>query len=192
MSTITVNSQDLGNAGTIDTYGIYKGEGVDEQIIDDYNEEHNTDYSYDDFDWNYDHKQIVKDLAEYRAKALENDVGIIHSVKVLETGSPREYNFSTDWAMFEIDYDEDEVEKYVKDTKEKYDGWYRDSGWYSSTEWRDDDDPRRAENIRIAKLDYYLNTKALPEFDDWYWSVAEHESEIYINNTEVTLKKDNK
>lgn len=87
------------------------------------------------------------------------------------------------------DYDEDEVEKYVKDTKEKYDEWYRDSGWYSSTEWRDDNDPRRAENIRIAKLDYYLNTKALPEFDDWYYPLAEYESEIYSNNTNTTLKE---
>ena len=189
MATIIVNSQDLGDAGTIDTYGIYKGEGVDEQIIDDYNEEHHTDYNYDDFDWNYDHAQIVKALANLRAEALQNDVDTIRYVKVLGTGSPREYNFSTDWATFEIDYDEDAVEKYVKGTKEKYDDWYRDSGWYSATEWRDDDDPRRAENIRIAKLDYYLNTKALPTFDDWYWAVAEYESEIYFENTTATPKK---
>ena len=192
MSTITVNNQDLGDAATIDTYGVYKGENEDEMYIDWYNEEHHTNYDYDDFEWDYNHAQIVKELAEYRAKALENDVDIIHSVKVLETGSPREYNFSTDWATLEIDYDEDEVEKYVKDTKEKYDEWFKDSGWYYNTNWRDDDDPRKAENIRISKLEYYLNTKALPNFEDWYWSVAEYESEIYSNNTKATLKKDNK
>lgn len=189
MSTITVNNQDLGDAATIDTYNVYDGQHEDEYYIEWYNEEHHTDYDYDDFEWDYNHAQIVKDLAELRASALENDVDIIHSVKVLETGSPREYNFSTDWATLEIDYDEDEVEKYAKDTKEKYDEWFKDSGWYYNTSWRDDDDPRKAENIRIAKLDYYLNTKALPNFDDWYWSVAEHESEIYSNNTKVTLKE---
>lgn len=188
MATILVNSQDLGDAGTIDTYTMYSGDGVDDQLIAEYNEEHHTDYNYDDFDWNYDHEQIVKALADLRAEALQRDVDIINYVKVLGTGSPREYNFSTDWATFEIDYDEDAVEKYIKDTQEEYDKWYRDSGWYSATEWRDDG-PRKDEYRQTAKLSYYLNHKVYPQFEDWYYALADDEMEIYYENTTMTLQK---
>ena len=157
MKTITVNSQDLGDVATIDTYAMFKGDTVDEDLINWYNENHNTDYSYDDFEWDYDHAQIVKDLAKRRAEFLENESPAIHKCVPTTTGSPREYNFSTDYAMFEITYDEDIVENFIKENQEDYDRFYRDSGWYSHTEWRDDDDPHKAENIEISKLDYYLN-----------------------------------
>lgn len=189
MKTITVNSQDLGDAGTIDTYGVFDGNHADEMLINDYNEEHGTNYDYDDFEWDYNHDQIVKDLAELRAKTLEDDVDVLQSVEVVETGSPREYNFSTDWADFEITYNEEAVEKYIKDNQEEYDKWYRNSGWYGATEWRDDDDKRKEENIEISKLDYYLNHEAYKTWDDTYYPVAEQESEIYYNNTKMELKE---
>lgn len=189
MSTIKVNSLDLGNAGTIDTYGLYNGETVDDELIEEYNQAHYTQYDYDDFEWDYNHEQIVKDLAELRAQALTDDVDVIQSVKVLETGSPREYNFTTDWADFEIKYNEDAVNKYIEENQEDYDKWYRDSGWYAATEWMDADDNRRERQIRNSKLDYCLNHKIYKEFNDWYYPVAEHEWEVYMNNTKMELKK---
>lgn len=188
MKTIIVNSQDLGYVATIDTYQTFNGDIVDEQMIEDYNEEHGTDYNYDDFEWDYDHKQIVKELAERRASFLENESDAIQKCVTLSTGSPREYNFSTDYGMFEITYDEDKVNDYIKEHKEEYEDWYRDSGWYSVTEWRDDDDKRKAENIEMAHLDYYLNKTI--DNDTAYYALAEYENEIYWENTNMKLIKE--
>lgn len=186
MRTITVNSQDLGDVATIDTYKMFSGESVDEARIEHYNEEHNTDYDYDDFEWDYDHQSIVSDLAEKRSEFLEGESPAIHKCVPVSTGSPKEYNFSTDYAMFEITYDDDLVEKFIKENQEDYDRFYRDSGWYSHTEWRDDNDEQKVENIEMSKLDYYLNKTI--DHDTAYYALAEYEYEIYENNTTMTLK----
>lgn len=191
MRTLTINSQDLGNAGTIDTYGTFDGSNVEDQLIEDYSERDYKNYGYDDFEWDYNHDQIVKDLAELRAETLQNDAEIIQSVEVVETGSPRYYNFSTDWADFKITYNEKTVEKYVKEHQEDYDKWYHESGWYTATEWMDKDDYRREHQIANSKLDYYLNHEVYKTWDDAYYPIAEHEWEIYENNITMTLK-DNK
>lgn len=190
MRTLTINSQDLGEVATIDTYCMFNGETVDDMLIEDYNEEHNTDYNYDDFEWDYDHAQIVKDLAERRAEFLESESPAIHKCVSVSTGSPREYNFSTDYAMFEITYGDDLVEKFIKENQEDYDKFYRDSGWHEHTEWRDDDDEQKEENIAISKLDYYLNKTI--DHDTAYYALADYEQEIYENNTKMTLKNNNK
>lgn len=190
MKTITVNSQDLGDAGTIDTYGVFDGNHADDMLINDYNEEHGTEYNYDDFEWDYNHDQIVKDLAELRAGFLENESEAIQKVVTLRTGSPKFYNFSTDYAIYEVTYDENLVGKYVEENKEDYDKWYRDSGWYEHTEWMDDEDRRKEENIAISKLDYYLNKTI--DSDTAYYALAEREDEVYENNTKMTLKDNNK
>lgn len=187
MKTLTINSQDLGEVATIDTYQTFAGDQADENLISYYNEEHNTDYNYDDFEWDYDHQSIVSDLAKKRSEFLESESPAIHKCVPVSTGSPREYNFSTDYAMFEIDYDDDLVEKFIKENQEDYDKFYRDSGWYSHTEWRDDADEQKAENIEMSKLDYYLNKTI--DHDTAYYAVAEYEYEIYENNTTMKLNK---
>lgn len=187
MKTLTINSQDLGDVATIDTYQTFTGDQTDENLISYYNDEHNTDYDYDDFEWDYDHAQIVKDFAERRAEFLESESPAIHKCVPVSTGSPREYNYSTDYAMFEIDYDDDLVEKFIKENQEDYDEFYRSSGWYEHTEWRDDDDEQKAENIEMSKLDYYLNKTI--DHDTAYYALAEYEYEIYENNTTMKLNK---
>lgn len=188
MKTLIINSQDLGDVATIDTYQTFTGDQADESLIDYYNEKHNTDYNYDDFEWDYDHAQIVKDLAERRAEFLKSESPAIYKCVPVSTGSPREYNFSTDYAMFEITYDDDLVEKFIKENQEDYDKFYQDSGWYSHTEWRDDDDERKGENIEMSKLDYYLNKTI--DHDTAYYALAEDEYEIYGSNTVMILKDD--
>lgn len=181
---ITVNSQDLGRAATIDTYNLFTGGDVDEDIIQYYNEQHGTNYTYDDFEWDYEHAEIVKDLATERAILLETEVPAFKSVKVKSTGSPREYNFSTDYAMFKIDYDEDMVEKFVGQDFNKWHEFYHDSGWWSQISWREDTEETR-DLIRMAKLNYYL--------DDFYknqWvddPLFEKELDIYFEHTRCKL-----
>lgn len=189
MITMTINSQDLGDVATIDTYGLLRGDNVDEWLIDGYNEEHGTDYNYDDFEWDYDHDQIVKDFAKARAKFLEDNSDVIDKCEVETTGSPREYNFSTDYAMFKITYDEQKVNDYVEQHKDDYSTWYRESGWYEHTEWRDDDDKQKDENRKIARLDYYLNHTI--DHDEALYAMDDVETGIYMENTNFKLKGDN-
>lgn len=182
---LTVNSQDLGDAGSIDTYNQFTGGDIDEQIMQFYNEEHGTDYDYDDFEWNYEHAEIVKDLATERAHLLESEVPAFKSVKVKSTGSPREYNFSTDYAMFEIDYDEDMVEKFVGQDFNKWHEFYHDSGWWSTISWREDTEETR-DLIRMAKLNYYLNAFYREHWDD-FDPLYDRESDIYWEHTRCKL-----
>lgn len=181
---ITVNSQDLGDAGSIDTYNQFTGGDVDEDIIQFYNEQHGTDYNYDDFEWDYEHAEIVKDLANERAHLLETEVPGFNSVKVKSTGSPREYNFSTDYAMFEIDYDEKMVSDYINSHPEYVD-WYRDSGWYSVIEWREDTEAKQ-ELVRMAQLNFYLNGFYKEHWYD-YDPLYDKELDIYFEHTRCKL-----
>ena len=181
---ITVNSQDLGYAGDIGTYQGFDGYGVDEMIIEDYNLHHYTQYDYDDFEWDYEHAEIVKDLAEERARLLQDEVPAFKSVKVKSTGSPREYNFSTDYAMFEIEYDEALVNKFVDSDFNKWHEFYHDSGWWSQISWREDcEDTQNL--IRMAKLNYYLNDFYREHWED-YDPLHEVETDIYLEHTRCT------
>lgn len=177
---LTVNSQDLGYAGDIGTYQNFDGYGVDEMIIDDYNQEHNTDYNYDDFEWSYEHAEIVKDLAKERARLLQDEVDIIKSVKVIETGSPREYNFSTDWADFEIDYDSEAVDVFIYERPEQWSDFYR-RNWYSTIEWRDNGE-LKDELLQTARLHFYLHNFWEKNWE-YYDPLREVESDIYLEHT---------
>lgn len=187
MKQMVAHSEDLGYVASIDTYGLFTGDQADENLLDYYNEEHNTSYEWDDFDWEYDHANIVREFAEVRAKFLEESSDALKSVEVINTGSPREYNFGTDYAMFKIDYDEGMVESFIKENQADYDNFYRESGWAAHTEWREDTDRRKAENIERAKLDYYLNKTI--DWDEAYYALAEEEYRIYEENTKMTLKE---
>ena len=182
---ITVNSQDLGLAASIDTYNQFTGGDIDDQIIQDYNNEHGTDYNYDGFEWDYDHAGIVKDLATERAALLEAEVPAFKSVIVKSTGSPREYNFSTDYAMLEIDYDEAMVEQFVTDNTDLWNEFYHDSGWWSQISWRDDNEETR-ELIRMAKLNFYLDDFYRKHWYD-YDPLYEIESDTYFEHTRCKL-----
>lgn len=187
MKTIIVNSQDLGDVATIDTYQTFTGDQVDENLVDFYNEDKGTDYTPDDFEWDYDMTGIVKDLAKLRAKALEQDSDVIQSVKVVGTYSPKEYNYQTDSADFEITYDEQTVYDYIEKHATEYAEWYKDSGWYSATEWRDDDE-HKEQNRETARLAYYLNKTM--DHDTAYYALAEYEYDIYYEHITMKLNKE--
>lgn len=177
---IIVNSQDLGYAGSIDGYQTFDGTGVDDWIIDSYNEAHGTDYSYDDFEWDYDNAGIVKDLATERARLLQDEVDIIKSVKVVATGSPKYYNYSTDWADFEIDYNSNAVDVYIYQHPEEWSDFYR-RNWYSTIEWRDDGE-KKSRLLQIARLHFYLHHFWEEHWED-YDPLHEVESDIYVEHT---------
>ena len=183
---IRINSQDLGEIGSIDTYQLFNGDSADNAYIEYYNDEHDTDYTYDNFEWSYDHKQIVKELAESsREWLLENVVGkvVVGIGEILGTYSPKEYNFTTDSWESEWDIDEKELSKYIETNAEKYKNWYNDNSWKEHIEWRDDADPQKRELEICAMLEFYLANEF--SADAYKESMWESEFDIYSENTEV-------
>ena len=100
---VTVRSSALSEQFyTIDTYGQFSTDYLDE-------------------DWKeesvFHHKQFVKDLAELHAEVIGEycEPGrTIEGVRVVDTWSPREYNFATDQAELEIDVHLEELRKYLE------------------------------------------------------------------------------
>ena len=190
---ILINNKDLGKIATIDTYGTFRGDSVDESLIDYYNEEHDTDYGYDNFEWTYDNEAIVKDLAEQsRGWLLENVVGkVVKGIgKITGTFSPAYYNFTTDSWEAEWKIDEVELAKYIDQHKEDYGVWYSDSSWESVIMSKDDDNPSKRECQIIAMLEFYLNR----EFDSEEYLEEMHEQafDIYSEHTDMVCLEEDK
>lgn len=136
MSKIIANSQDLGRACSVDLYQTYVPPEDEEEV-------------------HYDMDGVVRGMAEAVAEELPHYCKAITSVKVVETGSPEYYNYSTDWSDYEIEYDEAEVGRWCEEHKAEWSEWY--SGWKSDIEWLEDDDPQKARRMEIARLGCYIN-----------------------------------
>lgn len=189
---IRINSQDLGEIGSIDTNNLFNGESADNAYIEYYNDEHDTDYTYDNFEWSYDHEQIVKELAESsREWLLDNVVGkvVLGIGEILGTYSPKEYNFATDSWESEWDIDEKELRKYIETNAESYKNWYNDNSWKEHIEWRDDADPKKRELEICAMLEFYLANEF--SADAYKESMWELEFDIYSENTKVVCLEEN-
>lgn len=162
MKTIINN---LDTALTIDTYQMFNGESAYEMELDYYKTEENKEV-----DINYNHKQIVKDLAEASINEImiqldkyENTTGIINHMTVVKTYSPQFYNYTTDSYNVEIDFNEDKLEKFIKDNYDDFQQF----------------DDNSIENQLIFLLDQI-------DKDSYNQGMWERETEIYINNQTVT------
>lgn len=190
LKTIQINNQDLGLGATIDTYGTFDGELIDDELIDDYNETHGVSLCYDDFEWEYDHKQIVAEIAEARAKELVEDVDCIESIKVLRSGSPAYYNFTTDWFVGEYTIDLDKLEKTISEHKKEFEPWYQEH-WVITVE-NSRNDEEKAESLIMAKLDFIINNVVHDSNyvgEEAFNNLCEAVDEIYLNNTKMELKE---
>lgn len=147
---------------TIDTYATFDTEREEEMAIENYNEEHCTEYTYDDFDWEYDHKGLVKCLAENWQHFVNKEATdeVIEKVELDgEPRSPREYNFATDDCDIIVTVDYKKLRQYVADNKAHFEG-----NKIKSTDgfmWLGDDDQ--------AMLHYYLWHEAVKNYSvDYY------------------------
>lgn len=93
---------------TIDTYGTFSTELLHEEWFD---------------ESEFNHSMFLKELADLHAEIIGNclPAGGIKSVDVVSVGSPREYNFSTDWCELEIEVDLPELLGYIKPKYENHD-----------------------------------------------------------------------
>lgn len=176
-----------------DTYGSYNGEYATEQWLEG-QEEEGLPTDYDAYDWTYDSAAVIRALGEAGAENVISqlsDAGIVRSVEVLSTYSPRQYNFATDSYRAVWEFDADALDawciehnfdaaEYVQKHHRSYDGfmsfvgsWITDPHYIEgTTQWL-----KFAAYLR-AELDQESQTSAM----------AEAEFEAYSNSTKAELK----
>ena len=185
MNKIIIDNRDTENIH-IDTYGMLTGDTADEYTIESEIESTgNTELTYDSFEWEYDHKQIVKDLAHASIEIVEQAIAgteyakIIKGIEFVGSGSPTYYNYTTDWYTMSVDVDMDELKKYIDiHTKEieKIAESYDNTGIV---------DLENYENMHHAGICHILNNCITS--DDYNMEMWEKEHEIYSENTTYKL-----
>lgn len=105
--------------------------------IDYYNEENNTNLSYDDFEWNY--KDYENRVAKSFVNRLETELRQFLDITITfqDVYSPKEYNFYNDHIDIKVELNLDELLQLIKDRKEQAAQYFRDkytscSGFISS------------------------------------------------------------
>jgi len=175
---------------TVDTYQTFTGDSSDQNFLD-YQSEQGEPSDYDDYDWDYDNAAVHRELAEASIEAIIAQLGgkgVIESIELTSTWSPKEYNFKTDSynALYTIDpakleewADENfKLEEYLKEYHQSYDGYADFVGMYL-------EDPETQWGTLIwLKLAAYVRAELDGEAYMNY--MCEREGEIWSNNTTVT------
>ena len=101
---------------TLDTYQTFTFENDEECLIDE-------GKTYDDYEWDYDCKGYLNDLAENLIVLLRDNIlddvitGINSDLKV---SSPKQYNFDTDKIFIDFKVDQLKLDKYINDNIDEY------------------------------------------------------------------------
>ncbi len=75
-----------------------------------------------------DHKKYLTGICKFICGYLETELkGFVRSIELQDVGSPREYNFSNDWANVEIDVKAKEVRDYIYENKETFTQYLKDN-----------------------------------------------------------------
>ena len=161
---------------SIDTYQMFTGDSVYDSEIEYQKEEHNKE----NIDINFDHKNIVKDLANESIKTIlshlnqyEATKDIIKDVVLINSFSPTYYNYTTDSYDMEINFNSKKLSKWIKDNflDSEVDSLLKK--WYLFDK----------ENQFCAKLVIFLNT--IIDKDSYNMSMWDEETNIYFNNMSV-------
>lgn len=170
---IELNNQDT--KYTIDTYAYFIGESFDESYLED-------EKNYDDYNWIYDHKNIVKDLAlesiEYLKEILIQDLkdeAIIKSIDLISSGSPQYYNYTTDYYIMNIKYNDQLLDEYIQNNSATFVAYKKDN--------------IIPDHDELYKITFYID-----QFynDNYLDHMCNSEWEIYNCNTTITKKQNEK
>lgn len=147
---ILINNKDL--AYTIDTYGMFENTN-DEYILEGLQEQY-PGITYDDIEWEYNHSEYVKNLAHASINILHNEFvthgdGIVKSIDYVKSGSPKFYNYTTDWYTATWDIDETALHAWISKNKDKFNQFIRETSW---------DVEEGTEDYIVAELDFYTST----------------------------------
>lgn len=174
-----------------DTYGLFTPEHF-ENIEIQYASEVSgqDDLDYDDFDWEYDHPAIVRNISETIADAIverliENGLESATATEVIDSWSPREYNFTSDGFEMRFTCDPKELRSLTSDfnVEEWVRGYYRScDGFFSYVPGRMRDDDWYAEYDGAFRIEYLLAREVDPYSDWWQWRVDEALTDIHMSH----------
>lgn len=104
-------------------------ESEENAFIEHYNDEHNLELTYEDFNWEYDEirNEIVEQIASHVSDMLD-EIGIKNEIEVQGIVSPRFYNYTNDSSNIKITFDEEalknilfeHVDEFAKHIHSKY------------------------------------------------------------------------
>jgi hypothetical protein len=107
---------------TLDTYQTFTSDGHEEREIEYMSEEQKKELTYDDFEWQYDHKGLVNMLYNNLFDLLEENIiddVILKIEKDGEPWSPKEYNFRTDEGSYIFTVDHAKLAEFCFSENEK-------------------------------------------------------------------------
>lgn len=177
-----------------DTYHLFNGDSVVEQIGEWASEVSGENIEYDDFKWDYDHTKIRHTLAEWCMDWLVEtlqELGLesLENPQLISSWSPAYYNFTSDG--FEMSFDCDPEELRGLTEKFDVDEWagehYKSrDGFLSFVPSRLNDPEWRAQYDGEFRIEYLLATEdnEWGELrDKWKYFIWEEVDYIYMENT---------
>lgn len=154
---------------TLDTYQTFSDEDIETDLVQDYNERHRTDFDQHGFDFKYDHKGYLKELADNRLKLLKENILDDVILDIEDDGepiSPREYNFGTDKADNIFTVDVAKLDAYISNISKEYEkNKIKDCDGFM---WLGDE--------YQAKLNYYLRDVSFCKYsqENYYFDQVEN------------------
>lgn len=203
--TITLDSSMLPGVN-VDTYQCFNGDRWEESELAYFSEEGVPSWlvdhpaaqrahpilEWDDFDWNYDHRAILRALSEAAADDLVHDGGlgipqIIDNVEVHSVYSPAAYNFATDSFTATLTLDTEVLAEVLEGVStEDLEAWARDR--WASCDGFISHIPRYFDTEHQWATVWAAVARVLADAEyDGTMAVAEAEWEAYSEHTEVTL-----
>lgn len=176
MRTIKIDNRDL--AYTIDTYGMFTGESVHEMEAEHYRDEYDlTDDEWRDLDFDYDMAAITKALALESINIIWGEIpaDIITDIDLIETDSPRFYNYTTDHYTADWTLDDAALLEYIREHRDEFERFI-DEAWSSVSEVYEADSETRL----VAMIDYY--TQQHLDVDSYNMAMWERETEVYMEH----------
>lgn len=170
---IVIDSRDLGY--TIDTYNMFEN-NADEPALE-YLQEEYPGITWDDIDWEFNHPEYVKGIAADSINILHNEFvthgdGTIRSIDLVNTGSPKFHNYTTDYYTATWDIDESKLKTWIDKHNKQFIAYQRESSWGAQ-------DPD-TENYFVCALDLYTQATLEPEIyeDQMFEAINETGSNV--------------
>lgn len=177
---ININNLDTENI-TIDTYGMFTGESIDEMMRENMREDGREDYDTVDIDYNM--PEIVEGLARasidiiLQAIKYTDYAKIITGITYVSSHSPKFYNYTTDSYIAKYTVNEKELDIYTQANYEDIEEIVR--GY---------DDCDATGNEYTALFNYatvcHILNNCITD-DDYKMSMWESESEVYYENMTI-------
>lgn len=173
-------------------------------IIYSYNQENDTNFDYDDFDWDYSeyYNQTAKNCCDAIEKLLKEN-GIIESIKFQNVVSPKYYNHSNDSINIEVEINIDKLVLFIANNKDDFDTYVRShytscddfTSFYSNNgdDWFKsliNDDFKKSEHCFGALLEFVCGLLIDGSIEMVYWLYEQLENYDYCEPNFTLIEQD--